>query len=39
MEERIAKLEEQTKWLMKIHTTGILIFAIGISAYLIYRKK
>jgi hypothetical protein len=38
MEERVQKLEEQTKWLMQIHTTGILVLVIGISAYLIFKK-
>lgn len=39
MEERVQKLEAQTKWLMQIHTTGILVLVVGISAYLIFRNK
>jgi hypothetical protein len=39
MEERITKLEEQTKWLMQIHTTGIVIVLVALSTYIIFKKK
>jgi hypothetical protein len=38
MEERVQKLEAQTKWLMQIHTTGLVVLLIGLSAYLIFKK-
>jgi len=38
MEERVQKLEEQTKWLVQLHTTGLVVVLIGLSAYLIFKN-
>ena len=39
MEERLNKLEEQTKWLMQIHTTGFVLVLVALSTYLIFKNK
>jgi hypothetical protein len=39
MEERITKLEGQTKWLMQIHTTGIVLVLVALSTYIIFKNK
>jgi len=39
MEERIKTLEDKTEWLMKLHTTGLLVFAGIIATYLIIKNK
>ena len=38
-EERLDKLESQTKWLMQLHTSGVVIVLVVVGAYLIYKKK
>lgn len=38
-EERLDKLEGQTKWLMQLHTSGVAFVLIVIGAYIILKNK
>ncbi len=38
-EERLDKLESQTKWLMQLHTSGVVFVLVVIGAYIILKKK